>query len=190
MCYAKEGKLTAALGLAATHFGDPRLYLIKVLDNSVLPRYREGSWGAMEQVMYHTWKHKEASAGTASSYRQDGPTQLPVPTVMVGRAQQAPWLDLLPTGKNSDSQPILGPSFFFFFKEITSYLTVYCLKFFLGHTVRYVELPQPGIEPVPPAVEAQSLNHWTTREVPIPLFKNTLEYPQRKSNPCDLCIKL
>ena len=23
---------------------------------------------------------------------------------------------------------------------------------------------QPGIEPVPPAVEAQSPNHWTTRE--------------------------
>ena len=27
-------------------------------------------------------------------------------------------------------------------------------------------VPQPGIEPVPPAVEAQSLNPWTTREVP------------------------
>ena len=27
-------------------------------------------------------------------------------------------------------------------------------------------VPQPGIEPVPPALEAQSLNHWTTREVP------------------------
>ena len=27
-------------------------------------------------------------------------------------------------------------------------------------------VPQPGIEPVPPAVEAQSLNHQTTREVP------------------------
>ena len=25
--------------------------------------------------------------------------------------------------------------------------------------------PQPGIEPMPPAVEAWSLNHWTTREV-------------------------
>ena len=28
-------------------------------------------------------------------------------------------------------------------------------------------VPQPGIEPVPPAVEAWSPNHWTTREVPI-----------------------
>ena len=26
-------------------------------------------------------------------------------------------------------------------------------------------VPQPGIEPVPPAVKAWSLNHWTTREV-------------------------
>ena len=29
---------------------------------------------------------------------------------------------------------------------------------------------QPGIEPVPPAVEARSLNHWTTREVPPQFF--------------------
>ena len=27
-------------------------------------------------------------------------------------------------------------------------------------------VPQPGIKPVPLAVETQSLNHWTTREVP------------------------
>ena len=26
-------------------------------------------------------------------------------------------------------------------------------------------VPQPGIEPVPPAVEVQSPNHWTTKEV-------------------------
>ena len=28
-------------------------------------------------------------------------------------------------------------------------------------------VPQTGIEPKPPALEAQSLNHWTTREVPL-----------------------
>ena len=27
-------------------------------------------------------------------------------------------------------------------------------------------VPRPGIKPIPPAVEAQSLNHWTAREVP------------------------
>ena len=28
-------------------------------------------------------------------------------------------------------------------------------------------VPQPGIEPMPLALGAQSLNHWTAREVPI-----------------------
>lgn len=32
-----------------------------------------------------------------------------------------------------------------------------------------VPVPQLGIEPVAPALEAQSLNHWTTREVPVRL---------------------
>ena len=27
-------------------------------------------------------------------------------------------------------------------------------------------VPSPGIKPGPPALEAQSLSHWTTREVP------------------------
>ena len=31
-------------------------------------------------------------------------------------------------------------------------------------------VPQPGIEPTPPAVEAQKLNHWTAREVPVDTF--------------------
>ena len=28
-------------------------------------------------------------------------------------------------------------------------------------------VPQLGIKPMPPSVDAQSLNHWTAREVPI-----------------------
>ena len=31
-------------------------------------------------------------------------------------------------------------------------------------------VPQPGIQPVPPAVEAQSPNPWTTREFPYLCF--------------------
>ena len=31
-------------------------------------------------------------------------------------------------------------------------------------------VPRPGIEPVPPAMEAQSLNHWTTREYPTFIY--------------------
>ena len=30
-----------------------------------------------------------------------------------------------------------------------------------------ISVPQPGIEPMPPAVEVWSLNHWTAREVPL-----------------------
>ena len=51
-------------------------------------------------------------------------------------------------------------------------------KFFLikkikifGHAACEILVPQPGIEPTPPALEAQSLNHWTTREVPPSFFK-------------------
>ena len=38
--------------------------------------------------------------------------------------------------------------------------------FFLCHPACGILVPQPEIEPVPLAVEAWSLNHWTTREVP------------------------
>ena len=31
-------------------------------------------------------------------------------------------------------------------------------------------VPRPGINPVPPALEARSLNHWTAREVPMVAF--------------------
>ena len=38
---------------------------------------------------------------------------------------------------------------------------------FFGYKARHagVLVPQPGIEPVSLALEAQSLSHWTTREV-------------------------
>ena len=41
-------------------------------------------------------------------------------------------------------------------------------RFLWGHTARHVGIlvPGPGIKLVPPAVEAQSLNRWTSREVP------------------------
>ena len=46
--------------------------------------------------------------------------------------------------------------------------------FFFGATLHNVWdlilVPGPGIEPVPPAVEARSLKHWTAREVPRSFF--------------------
>ena len=40
------------------------------------------------------------------------------------------------------------------------------------HTTQHVELPRPGMEPTCPAVEGQSLNHWTTREVLVSVLLN------------------
>ena len=43
------------------------------------------------------------------------------------------------------------------------------LFFFLATLHSHVEIlvPRPGMEPVFPAVEAQSPNHWTIREAPV-----------------------
>ena len=44
---------------------------------------------------------------------------------------------------------------------------------FLGHTVLHIgsQFPdKPGVEPIPPAMEVRSLNHWTAREVPKDIF--------------------
>ena len=40
--------------------------------------------------------------------------------------------------------------------------------YFFSHDIQYggTLVPQPGIEPAAPAVEAQSSNQWTAREVP------------------------
>ena len=46
--------------------------------------------------------------------------------------------------------------FFFFF-------------FFFGHTACGILAPQPGIEPIPPALKG-CLNQWTTREVPKHIY--------------------
>ena len=34
------------------------------------------------------------------------------------------------------------------------------------HTGCWILVPQPGIKAMPPTLEAQSLNYWTTREIP------------------------
>ena len=38
-------------------------------------------------------------------------------------------------------------------------------------TARGISVSQSGIEPMPHAVEAQNLNHWTAREVPYTFLK-------------------
>ena len=48
---------------------------------------------------------------------------------------------------------------------ITTVLYLF-LRFWLCHTACGILVPCPGIEPMLPELEAWSLNHWTTREVP------------------------
>ena len=42
---------------------------------------------------------------------------------------------------------------------------------------RGILVPPPGTYLAPPALEAQSLNHWTTREVPKLVFKLWRDFP-------------
>ena len=41
------------------------------------------------------------------------------------------------------------------------------LIFWLRHAACEISVPQPGIEPAPPALGVQSLNHGIARQVPI-----------------------
>ena len=52
---------------------------------------------------------------------------------------------------------------YFFFCLVLFQLFVVVVVF--AHTTQHVELSRPGVEPMSPAVEGQSLNHWATREV-------------------------
>ena len=56
------------------------------------------------------------------------------------------------------------PFFIFFFLSFFFFFPLWP-----RHTAFRIFIPRPGIEPAPPAVEAWSLNHWATREVP-PFF--------------------
>ena len=49
---------------------------------------------------------------------------------------------------------------------ILFFFLIYFLFFTPRHVACGILAPRPGIEPVPPAVEVQSPNHWTTWEFP------------------------
>ena len=51
-----------------------------------------------------------------------------------------------------------------------------------------IPLPSPGCKPAPPAVEAQSLNHWTTRDVPNQSFKKCVK-KKKKNSPYAITLK-
>ena len=55
---------------------------------------------------------------------------------------------------------------FLWYSSITIHLLLPSLFIFGRGMACGISVPPPGIELVPPVVEAQSLNHWTVREVP------------------------
>ena len=61
--------------------------------------------------------------------------------------------------------------FIYFFKVMRWGCTVF-FTFWLCCTVCGILVPRPGIKPMPPALEVQSLYHRTTREVPRRTVKN------------------
>ena len=56
----------------------------------------------------------------------------------------------------------LGVNLFYLY-----YHSFFFLVFGPRHATCRILAPRQGIEHVPPAVEAQNLNHWTAREVPV-----------------------
>ena len=56
--------------------------------------------------------------------------------------------------------------------QINGHITIFF--FWPHHTDCGIPVPRPGTKPGPPAVEAQSNNHWTAREFPT-IFLNATE---------------
>ena len=55
----------------------------------------------------------------------------------------------------------------YFLSHIVTFKKNFFLKFWLHSTACGTLAPQPGIKPMPLALEVQSLNHRTTRDIPV-----------------------
>ena len=53
---------------------------------------------------------------------------------------------------------------------LEAFVTLVLLLLYFAHTACGILIPWPGVEPVSPALEVQSLNHWTAREIPHLFF--------------------
>ena len=56
-----------------------------------------------------------------------------------------------------------------FIEFVAALLLFFYVFWFFGHEACGILAPRPGMEPTPPCIGRQSLNHWTPREVPQPL---------------------
>ena len=82
-----------------------------------------------------------------------------------------------PPNSSLSSKVSLGPSCFFIlgflllYSFVRQHIFIFKIFIYLAAPVLVAAcmrdlVPQPGLGPGPPALGAQSLNHWTTREVP------------------------
>ena len=86
----------------------------------------------------------------------------------VDRTKTYPWLSCL-------SLPLL--------KRLPSHHPIPPSLFLVHHMACRILVPQPGIKPASPAVEAWSLNHLTTREVPRFPFQISVLSPANDPHP-------
>ena len=79
------------------------------------------------------------------------------------------------TGRELGWQVSLISGLFFFFLNFWPHPAAAC----------GILVPCPEIEPLPPALEAPSLKHWTSREVPgsFPLLQTLLGGPRSQGSP-------
>ena len=61
----------------------------------------------------------------------------------------------------------MGLEFIIWRHQLINYLGDLFTYLWSGCAAHEILVPKPGLEPKPPALEAQSLNLWTTREVPL-----------------------
>ena len=80
---------------------------------------------------------------------------------------------VLKTEKGKKITHNLSPRNNYLMSPLHSFLCVlsfFVVFFWLCHLACGILVPQPGTEPVTPALEVWSLNHWTAREVPCFVF--------------------
>ena len=71
----------------------------------------------------------------------------------------------------------LNMNIHFFYQVWNVFSHSFFVFLFLATLCIMRELPRPGIEPVPPAVEAQTRNHWALREVPSASISSNVFLP-------------
>ena len=126
-------------------------------------------WGSEVQDGFY-WTRSRVYEATLFGYPL-GENQFPCFSQLL-EAIQFPWLvapsSVFTADGVASSSLLLILTLFMSSHLLPSCASIFKKIFFGSHcAVCSILVPQPGFEPVPSTVEGQSLNHWTTREVPL-----------------------